>query len=297
MCMKPNASLNLEQLTQRLVPSTATFSNGLLFVQGDNLGNNINVIADADGTLRVTERGENVPIAGAVATTANVKTVVQQAGTGNNNRLATDASLGAIPNTLLGNGTGTVTYAPGNNAPSQAFGSPNPLATNHFISNPGGKDTFVGGAGRNLFDWEPGTGTDVYVGKGRLNAVLVVGNSNGLAEEDTLQPDGQGGVIYSRLNLVPFKLFTSGIQEWYLQPSTGAGNNVVIGDLTGTPTKRVRVDVNNSKVDAGAQENADVRLVVNGRRNTVIEGAGPTRISRDPVLSPADILRLLRERR
>jgi hypothetical protein len=75
--------------------------------------------------------------------------------------------------------------------------------------------------GDNLFDWEPGTGTDTYLGAGRLNVVLVVGNSGGAAENDSLTSDGQGDVIFTRQNLVPFYLFTQGIQQWYLEPSTG----------------------------------------------------------------------------
>ena len=94
------------------------FSNGMLFVQGDNQGNNISVSVDNSNSLHVTERGQEVTIAGAAATTTSVKTVVEQAGKGNNNTLSTDASLGAIPDTLIGAGGGTATFKPLNNAPS-----------------------------------------------------------------------------------------------------------------------------------------------------------------------------------
>jgi hypothetical protein len=296
MSAKLPVHLRLEELSQRITPTTAIFSNGMLFVQGDNLGNNINVLADANGNLHVTERGQEVTILGATpATTASVKTVVEMAGAGRNNTLATDASLGAIPDTLLGNGGGTVTYNPRNNAPSTAFGSANSGAINDFISNPGGKDVFVGGRGTNLFDWEPGTGTDTYVGAGRSNTVLVVGNAGGAAENDSLTADGAGGVTYSRNNLVPFKLFTRGIQYWEVEPSTGAGNQVALGDLTGTATRRVTVDESHGTVDASAQNNANVALVVNGSRDTVSEGAGPTRLTNTAPPAAADILRFLQQ--
>ena len=32
-----------------MTPTTAVFSNGMLFIQGDNLGNNIDVSADSHG--------------------------------------------------------------------------------------------------------------------------------------------------------------------------------------------------------------------------------------------------------
>src|SRR5579862_1881077 len=79
MSDKKRANLGLEQLTERVVPTTAIFSNGMLFVQGDNHGNNINVLADANGNIQVTERGHQVTIAGATATTANVAIVVETA--------------------------------------------------------------------------------------------------------------------------------------------------------------------------------------------------------------------------
>lgn len=294
MLTKNRSHLNIEQLDHRITPTTAIFSNGMLFVQGDNLGNNISVAADANGNLQVTERGEAVAIQGAVqATTANTGLVVEQAGTGSNNTLSTAASLGPIADTLIGNGSGTMTFKPLNNAPSNAFGSPDSTAINDFISNPGGKDVFIGGKGRNLFDWEPGTGTDTYIGAGISNVVLVVGNNSGLAENDSLTADGAGGVTYSRNNLVPFNIYTQGIQRWYIRPSTASGNTVTIGDLSGTATKRVEVDTNGGTVNASGQNNADVRLFVNGTHNTVSQGAGSTYFINKAWLSNLDIVNLL----
>jgi hypothetical protein len=174
MLKQNRVHLNIEHLDQRITPTTAIYSNGTLTVLGDNQGNNISVYADAAGNLHVTERGSEIAITGAVqATTANTALVVERAGNGMNNYLSTAASLGPIADTLIGGGSGVMTFNPLNNAPSNAFGSSNPTAVNDFISNPGGKDVFVGGAGRNLFDWEPGTGTDTYIGAEISNDVLV----------------------------------------------------------------------------------------------------------------------------
>jgi hypothetical protein len=263
----------------------------VLVVNGDNQGNNISVYVDGNTNLHVTERGQEVSITGATpATTANVKLVVELAGKGNNNTLSTDPTLGSIPDSLVGNGTGTITFDPLNNAPANAIGSPKRDAVNFFISNPGGKDVFIGGSGSNLFDWQPGTGTDTYIGAGRSNSVLVVGNNNGSAENDSLTSDGQGNVIFTRNNLVPFSLFTSGIQKWYIEPSTGAGNTVTIGDLTGTATKKVEVDTSSGTVNASGQNDADVKLVVNGSSDTVSEGAGPTRLTNTMTPTAASLL-------
>ena len=148
MAIKYRVRLNLEHLEDRCVPTTATLSNGVLTVLGDNHGNNSNVFADSSGNIHVTERGQQVTIKGGTATTSDVTLVVEEAGTGNNNTLATAASLGSIANDLIGNGGGVAVFAPGNNAPSTAYGSPDAAAVNHFLSNPGGKDVFHGGLGR-----------------------------------------------------------------------------------------------------------------------------------------------------
>jgi hypothetical protein len=277
---KNHTQLSLAQLPDRIMPTVATFSNGLLLVQGDNAGNNISVAADASGNITVTERGAAVTVSGATAaTTANVKLVVEQAGTGTNNTLSTAASLGGISDTLIGGGKGNMVFNPLNNAPSIAFGSQNSAAHNYFNDNPGGKDVFFGGAGQNFFNWQPGTGTDQYIGAGKSNTVLVVGNNGGAAENDSLQGDGAGGTVYTRNNLVPFKLFTTGIQNWIIQPSSATGNTVTVGDLSGTSTKSVDVDESKGTVDASGQNDADVKLIVHGKRNTVSEGAGTTTLS------------------
>lgn len=294
MSSKNRRGLSLEQLPDRITPTTAVLSNGMLFIQGDNLGNNIDVTADSHGNIHVTERGRQVAVTGSTpATTGTVSLIVEQAGTGNNNTLATDASLGAIPDTLIGNGGGVMTFKPGNNAPSTATGSPNTSAVNNFLSNPGGKDVFTGGKGYNLFDWEPGTGTDTYIGAGKDNRVLVDGNTGGQAENDTLMPDGSGGVVYSRTNLVPFCIYGKNIDGWFLHPSSGAGNVVTIGNLTGTPTRQVQVDASGSTVNAGGQRNAAVCLTVDGTGDTVTEGAGPAALHNLPPQTDATLLAAL----
>jgi hypothetical protein len=294
MSHKNRCRLDLERLPDRITPTTAVLSNGTLFIQGDNLGNNIDVLADANGNIHVTERGQQIAISGSVpATTATVMLIIEEAGTGNNNTLATDSSLGAIPDTLIGNGGGLMTFKPGNNAASNAIGSPNTSAVNNFFSNPGGKDVFTGGKGYNLFDWEPGTGTDVYNGAGKDNRVLVDGNNNGQAENDTLMPDGTGGVTFTRTNLVPFSIYTKDIQGWVIHPSSGAGNVVTVGNLTGTATKRVEVDASQGTISAGSQKDANVRLVVDGTGDTITEGAGPSRLENVPPSTDATLLAAL----
>ena len=269
MRSKNRARLNLEQLESRLVPTTASFSNGVLTVLGDNAGNNINVSVASNGDLQVTERGKAVTIKGGTATSSNTTLVVEEAGTGNNNTLATSASLGSIATDFTGNGGGVITYAPGNSGPSTAYRFVQVASwrSTTSLATPAARTCSRAAPGEEtFFDWEPGTARTGYLHRRRRqgsSAVLVVGNTSGSAETDTLTTDSHGDVIFTRQNLVPFTLTTSGIQDWYLEPSTGAGNTVRIGDLTGTVTKRVEVDASSSTIYASNQEDASVKLVVN----------------------------------
>ncbi|MFX5472297.1 hypothetical protein ABTD76_18490, partial [Acinetobacter baumannii] len=69
-------------------------------VQGGSAGNQIQVSANGDGSLQVTDHGVKVAIAGVAPTLTNTRIVVEQSGQGTGNILATDASLGTIPTFL-----------------------------------------------------------------------------------------------------------------------------------------------------------------------------------------------------
>jgi hypothetical protein len=64
---------------------------------------------------------------------------------------------------------------------------------------------------------------------------------------------------------------------------------VTIGDLTGTATKQVEVAAS-STINASAQLNPNVRLVLDGTGDTVTPGAGPTRYENTTPPTAADII-------
>ncbi len=278
MATKRGTVLEIEQLSDRIMPSTtAIFSNGLLLVQGDNAGNSIQVAARTDGTLQVTDHGVNVAIAGTAPTLTNLRILVEQSGSGQGYVLATDKSLGTIPTYLDATLGRDNVLTPGNSGSSTEVGG---HGINWLISGPG-PDVLLGGTdagSRNLFDWEPGTGTDVVVGRGGHNSLLVVGNTGGKGEMDQVDADGRGGFVYSRLNVVPFKIFASHVDTLVIRPSSG-DDQVTVNDLTGVPgLERVEVDGGdgNDTIDFSRQRNAGVRAIFNGGNgtNTYIAGAG-----------------------
>jgi len=278
MSKKRRTDLEVEALADRIMPATsAIFSNGLLLVQGDNAGNDVLVSARNDGTLQVTERGAKVAITGVPATLANTKSIVEMSGKGRYNILATDATLGGIPTYLDATLGKDNVLKPGNAGPSTSVGG---RGLNYLISGPG-PDVLVGGSdssSRNLFDWEPGTGTDVVIGRGKSNSLLVVGNNSGKGEIDQVSADGKGGFIFQRLNVVPFNISASNVDELVIRPSSG-DDNVTINDLTGVEgLKRIEVDGGdgNDTIDFSRQRNKQIKGVFNGEggSNTYIAGAG-----------------------
>ncbi len=273
------AGLEVERLADRILPSTtAVFSNGMLLVQGDNAGNSILVSARSDGTLQVTDHGKAVAVAGTPATLTNTRLVVEQSGSGTGNLLATGASLGTTPVYLDATlGTDNV-INPGNKGGGTEVGG---HGLNYLLDGPGGNDVQLGGTdstSQTLFDWEPGTGTDIAIGRGGTNSLLVVGNSNGQGENDQVIADGRGGFIYQRLNVVPFNIYASGIQNLVIRPSSG-NDTVTINDLTGVKKlSRIEVDGGggNDTIDFSHQRNPGIKAIFNcgAGTNTYIAGAG-----------------------
>src|SRR5262249_39121303 len=163
-------------------------------------------------------------------------------GTGKGNYLSTDKSLGGITTYLDASlGTNNV-IDPNNNGPSTQIGG---HGLNYLLDNPGGGDVQIGGGykdSQNPFDVEPGNGADVVMGRGGHNSLLIVGNNGGQGENDTVTADGNGGFVYQRLNVVPFNIYATDIQDLVIRPSSG-NNNVTVNDLTGVSgLQEVEVD-------------------------------------------------------
>ena len=259
--------LEVEILEGRCLPdATAFFSNGLLLVKGDNQGDNLNVLASA-GQVQVTERGQSVPIRSQTAapTLANLTQVVEVAGQGEGNTLATDSSLGRVA-TLLDAHLGTDSTLTPASGPVTLIGG---HGTNNFVKATGAPGVIYGGDYRdsiNHYVWNPGTGTDAVFGAGRYTDALIIGNNNNRGEVDALFADGVGGLVYSRQNLVPFQVYMEDVNRVVISPenATGTGTDTVtIGDLTGVDElRRVTVlgSAGGTTVDASQQHNDDVRV-------------------------------------
>lgn len=282
---------SVERLEGRDCPSAAaSFSNGVLLIQGDDAGDSLSAQANAAGQVSVTERGQAVPIVSQTVapTTANLSLVVEQSGSGSGNLLSVDKSLPGVKSVLDASRGSVNTVLPLNTGGSTEIGG---LSYNLLFDSPGGKDFLLGNAhAHNLFDWEPGTGTDVVQGAGHRNVLFVEGNNGNKAENDSVAADGKGGFVYSRNNLVPFQISASGVQSLVVKPqgpavAVATGNTFTAGNLTNTGLRDV------SFVSAGGADTLDfsanrdkhVRFDVydRGAPDVVILGAGKAVVHSD----------------
>jgi Ca2+-binding RTX toxin-like protein len=289
---------SLERLEVREVPAVQAFYDaGTLSVIGDAQANDILVKAASDGTLQVTDHGQNVAIQ-TLSGTANRSelTHVNIDGKGGNDRLITDKSLntldtnGVLVNaptvTMLGgtgddflqvNSGGIVGGAAGIDANGVVVGQ---VVGDAFMDGGDGNDQLVsgfgndvirGGAGNDTYTWPPGTLSDKWDGGTGNDTVIIIGNDTfkgqpaGDAFKLTADPT-TGHVLFQRTNLVQFSVDIANTENIVLKP--GAGDDVVtIGDLTGAKslkTVTVLAGDGNDTVDASAQKNASITLLVDG---------------------------------
>jgi Ca2+-binding RTX toxin-like protein len=295
--MRRESRTSLKMLTfeDRIVPATiATFHTNILTVTGDAADNSINVSADANGNLVVTDNGQNVTIrvVSGVANKANTTLINVQGRGGNDNILLTrslntlDANgrLAASPNAVLEGNGGNDTITPqiggflggviGNPIVGNTImdgGSGNDSLTSGF-----GNDIMIGGDGNDTLTWLPGTLLDVFEGGAGTDNAVIVGNGNNQGDAFVLSqhPTEAGRVLFQRTNLVPFFVDMDDCEMVTMQTQSG-DDTVTINDLTGTDVRSVLTDAGegNDLIDGS---NANVRLTLRGGdgNDTIMGGLG-----------------------
>ena len=213
---------------------TATFSNGILTITGDDTANAITVSRDLSGTLLVN--GGTVPITGGIATIANT-TRIDLSGLGDDDVLRIDDANGSMPaaSVLAGNGTDAF------------FGG----AESDTVTGGQGPDTALMAGGDDTFIWNPGDGSDIV--EGQAGTDTMVFNGANLAERIDLAANG------SRLRLsrdVGTIVMDTNEVEHVQVNALGGPDTITVNDLTGTGVSRVAIDLSgmpgNGQGDAAA---------------------------------------------
>ena len=192
---------------------TASFSAGVLTVNGDALNNNITVSRNAAGQILVN--GGAVAVLGGTATVANT-TPIQVFGLDGNDTITLSEVNGALPKANLFGGAGNdvLTGGSGNDQLFGQGGNDTLLGKGGFDLLFGGNDndTLTGGdaddqafgqGGDDRMIWNPGDDTDLNEGGDGTDTVEVNGGNG--AEQFTATANGTR-VRFDRVNPAPFSI-------------------------------------------------------------------------------------------
>ena len=218
--------------------ATASFSGGVLSVNGDSLNNNIAVSRNAAGNILVN--GGAVAVIGGTPTVANTS-LIQVFGLNGDDVITLSEVNGALPKANLfgGSGNDVLTGGSGND---QLFGQ----AGNDTLLGKGGFDLLFGGTendtltggdaddqafgqgGTDRMIWNPGDDTDLNEGGEGVDTVEVNGG-NGL-EQFTTTANGTR-VRFDRLNPAPFSIDIGTSEKLVLNANGGDDSFSATGNL------------------------------------------------------------------
>jgi Ca2+-binding RTX toxin-like protein len=218
--------------------TTATFSGGVLSVNGDALDNTIQISRDAAGKILVNNGA--VAVSGGAPTVANTS-LIRVFGVGGNDVITLNEAGGALPAANLQGGAGNDTLTGGSGG-DQLFGQSGRdtlLGKGGFDFLFGGNenDTLTGGdaddqafgqSGNDRMIWNPGDDTDLNEGGDGDDTVEV--NGGGGAEQFTTTANGTR-VRFDRLNPAPFAIDIGTSENLVLNANGGDDSHAATGNL------------------------------------------------------------------
>jgi Ca2+-binding RTX toxin-like protein len=218
--------------------TSATFSAGVLTVNGDSLDNTIEISRNAAGTILVN--GGAVAVLGGTPTVANTAQI-RVNGLGGGDVIRLNQASGALPRAVLSGGPGndTLIGGAGNDQLSGQGGNDTLLGVGGFDLLFGGSenDTLTGGdaddqafgqSGDDRMIWNPGDDTDLNEGGVDTDTVEV--NGGGGAEQFTTTANG-ARVRFDRLNPAPFAIDIGTSEKLVLNANGGDDSYSATGNL------------------------------------------------------------------
>jgi Ca2+-binding RTX toxin-like protein len=217
---------------------TASFTSGVLSVNGDSLDNTITISRNAAGTILVN--GGAVSVVGGTATVANTSKI-QVFGLNGNDTITLSEVNGALPaaNLFGGSGNDVLTGGSGGDQLFGQSGNDTMLGKGGFDLLFGGteNDTLTGGdaddqvfgqGGNDRMIWNPGDDTDLNEGSDGTDTVEV--NGGGGAEQFTTTANGTR-VRFDRLNPAPFSIDIGTSENLVLNANGGDDQASATGNL------------------------------------------------------------------
>ena len=200
---------------------TATLSNGILTISGDDTANTISVTQDGSGTLLVN--GGAVPVSGGPATIANT-TAINLSGLGDDDVLDLTGLSGPQPPVTVLGGPGT----------DIIFGG----GENDTITGGDGDDTALMGAGNDTFIWNPGDDNDTIEGQTGTDTLQF----NGANAAEAIDISANGGRIRFVRNIASVVMDLNDVEHITFN-ALGGADTITVNDLAGTDATLVTVDL------------------------------------------------------
>jgi Ca2+-binding RTX toxin-like protein len=220
-------------------------------VNGRAGNDNINISA-ANGTVLVTGSPTTVAINNAEA--ANDRLIIN--GGGGDDTFSATGNLAALIGLTVDGGAGNDTILGGNGADLLLGGD-----GNDFIDGNQGNDVALLGAGDDVFQWDPGDGSDVVEGQAGLDRLDF--NGNGANENFDISANG-GRVLLTR-NVGSIVMDVNDV-EGIIVRAGGGTDNITINDVSGTDLALSGVAVDLAGVLGSAVgDGAADTVTVNGR--------------------------------
>src|SRR3954468_15660276 len=254
---------------------TASFSGGVLTVNGDALNNTITMSRNAAGTILVN--GGAVTVLGGVATVANT-TTIQVFGLDGNDTITLSEVNGALPKANLFGGAGNdvLTGGSGNDQLFGQGGNDTLLGKGGFDFLFGGdeNDTLTGGdaddqvfgqSGNDRMIWNPGDDTDLNEGGADTDTVEVNGGNG--AEQFTTTANGTR-VRFDRVTPAPFSIDIGTSEKLTVNANGGDDSYSATGNLAALIAITVDGGTNNDTLSGS--NGADTLL--GGDGNDFVDG-------------------------
>lgn len=183
----------------------------------------------ANGTRVRFDRVDPAPFFLDIGTTENL--VVNM--NGGDDKISAVGNLAALINITIDGGTGNDTIL-GSNGNDTLFGGDG----NDFVDGNQGNDTAFLGAGNDVFQWDPGDGSDTVEGQGDFDTLLF--NGSNIAERIDISANGSRARFTRDVANITMDL--NGVERTEFH-ALGGADIVTVNNLAGTDVRQVAIDL------------------------------------------------------
>ncbi|MCU0961341.1 MAG: M10 family metallopeptidase C-terminal domain-containing protein [Pirellulaceae bacterium] len=138
-------------------------------------------------------------------------------------------------------------------------------AGNDFVAGKQGTDVAFLGGGDDVFQWDPGDGSDVVEGQAGVDRMVFFGSNAG----EHIDISANGGRVRFFRDVAAVTMDLDDVEKIDFRPLGGA-DNIVVGDMAGTDVTLIAVDLSGAN---GAGDGQPDTLTINGTQGDDVFGA------------------------